>query len=50
VLGWVVAIGVSAAVLDYFQLPRVGLFLYCAGAVALFPLVFARLCRFESKV
>ncbi len=49
VLGWVVAVGVPAAVLDYLQSPRVILFLFCAGAAAMFPLIFARFCRFEPK-
>lgn len=48
VLGWVVALALPLALLDYFQIPRVGLFALCAGAALALPLIFARFCRFEK--
>jgi hypothetical protein len=42
VVGWVVAVGIVAAALGYLQVPRVVLFLFCASAALMFPLIFAR--------
>lgn len=48
VLGWVVALALPLAILDYFEAPRVGLFTLCAGASVAIPSIFARFCRFEA--
>ncbi len=48
VLGWVVALALPLAILDYFETPRVGLFTLCAGASVAISSIFARFCRFEA--
>jgi hypothetical protein len=49
VLGWVVAIAIPGAMLDYFQAGEIALFVLCAIGACMLPLVFARFCQFEVK-
>lgn len=48
VLGWVVALALPLAVLDFLDAPREVLFILCAGASIAIPLIFVRFCRFEA--
>ncbi len=50
VLGWVMALALPLSILDYLQVPRLGLFALCAGASIAIPLIFARFCRFEASM
>ena len=49
VLGWVMALALPLSILDYLQVPRLGLFALCTGASIAIPLIFARFCRFEAS-
>ncbi len=46
-LGWSLAVGLLGAGLEYLYASSILLFLFCAVASCLLPLIFARLCRFE---
>jgi hypothetical protein len=49
VLGWVLTLAIPGVVLEYLQVPRFALFLFCAASAVTLPIIFARFCRFEAK-